>query len=109
MPNNLSDRFMQRQIEFGKWIEVDGPHGTEFIPGDLVTLPDRKEFASDDEYLAAALQACGDYCQNLEAYTIREITGYGARLSADGYLDCTDWSVFSSRRKALDYLRDIDE
>jgi hypothetical protein len=40
------------------------------------------------------------------------ITGYGARLSAPGYLDCTDWAVFDSRAAAevyLDELTDGDE
>jgi len=35
-----------------------------------------------------------------------EIIGWGARLSAPGYLDCTDWSVFDTEREAKEYLRD---
>lgn len=30
--------------------------------------------------------------------------GYGARMSAPGYLDCTDWSVFGSPHEAVMHL-----
>lgn len=32
------------------------------------------------------------------------IEGYGARFSAAGYLDCTDWSVFGTVKEAARYL-----
>jgi hypothetical protein len=32
------------------------------------------------------------------------IKGYGARLSAPGYLDCTDWTVFDTKEEAIAYL-----
>ena len=32
------------------------------------------------------------------------IWGYGARLSAPGYLDCTDWAVFDTEDEAVEYL-----
>lgn len=35
---------------------------------------------------------------------IETLMGYGARLSAPGYLDCTDWGIFSSKREAMEYL-----
>ncbi|MCP3885122.1 MAG: hypothetical protein GY700_06540 [Propionibacteriaceae bacterium] len=31
-------------------------------------------------------------------------TGYGARLSKPGYLDCTEWAVFDTQREAAEYL-----
>jgi len=34
--------------------------------------------------------------------TIR--TGVGARLSAPGYMDCTEWSVFDTEEEAQTYL-----
>ena len=37
-------------------------------------------------------------------YLIDFTTGYGARLSAPGYLDCTDWCVFDTEQEAIDYL-----
>ena len=39
-----------------------------------------------------------------EWWTISMATGYGARLSAPGYMDCTDWCVFNTEQEAIDYL-----
>lgn len=49
-----------------------------------------------------------NYCEG----TIQEwetIRGYGARLSAPGYLDCTEWTVFETEQEALDYLEEMYE
>jgi hypothetical protein len=35
------------------------------------------------------------------------VTGFGARLSAPGYLDCTDWAVFDTIAEAEAYLDEI--
>jgi len=39
-----------------------------------------------------------------EHVIIDETEGYGARLSAPGYLDCTDWVIFDTEQEAIDYL-----
>lgn len=36
-----------------------------------------------------------------------EIQGWGARLSAPGYLDCTDWCVFDTAEEAKEHLREM--
>ena len=33
--------------------------------------------------------------------------GYGARLSAPGYLDCTEWAVFETEDEAREYLEEM--
>lgn len=35
------------------------------------------------------------------------IIGYGARLTAPGYLDCTEWVVFDTVQEAIDYLESM--
>jgi len=35
------------------------------------------------------------------------IEGYGARLSAPGYLDCTEWAVFDTVAQAEQYLEEM--
>ena len=32
------------------------------------------------------------------------IQGFGARMSAPGYMDCTEWTVFETRVEAAEYL-----
>lgn len=99
----MSD-FMQRQIT-GKqnWLRVETRCGTDFLPGELCLfvrnsdqdLPDAKR----EEYKKAIWQYTEGEPQEWE-----NITGYGARLSAPGYLDCTEWTVFDSEEEARAYL-----
>jgi hypothetical protein len=35
---------------------------------------------------------------------VQEVWGWGARLSASGHMDCTDWAVFDTAQEAADYL-----
>jgi len=103
--------FMQPDIQFGDWIEVDGNAGTDYIPPGFVSLPDYAEFAAsydgddvDGAYRDAAFAAVADYTENRECYSISERKGYGVRLSAPGYMDCTDWSVFDTEAECRDHL-----
>jgi hypothetical protein len=66
----MSD-FMRPEIWFGRWIEIEGPHGTEFFPYEVF-----EDIKSDYDG---------------PDFEINVIEGYGARFSAPGlYLDCTD-------------------
>lgn len=51
--------------------------------------------------------------ENVNMEDVKEIKGYGGRMSAPGYLDCTDWAVYDSSEAAeadLDeYYGDEDE
>jgi hypothetical protein len=47
-----------------------------------------------------------------EGELIEQIKGYGARLSAPGYLDCTEWGVYDTKaeaKAALDEMYGDDE
>lgn len=47
---------------------------------------------------------------NGESYTITRQHGWFARLSAPGYLDCTDWAgPFSTEEEARDHIADTYE
>lgn len=75
--------FMQRQIEHGAWWEVETDNdGTYYAPIDV-----------EPEDVAGGHIA-----------SVKRITGYGARLSAPGYMDCTDWCVFETEKEAVEYL-----
>lgn len=94
--------FMEQDIEYGKWIIVDGPHGGESIPADLVEKI--CAYSGPKKPIPAAL---ADYCENREVWSIEIREGYGARLSAPGYLDCTEWIVFDTEQEAQDYLTEM--
>ena len=40
---------------------------------------------------------------------VRWSWAYGARLSASGYLDCTEWALFDTEREAVEYLLELAE
>ena len=115
-------QFMKPQIEFGEWLEVDGACGIEAVPADLIgglswMKPDfdyDTDCMEEDSNLRSTIDALEDFIEsNIDDVTsIRLIEGYGARLSAPGYMDCTDWTVFKMREDAEEFLRneyDVEE
>jgi len=97
--------FLEPQLEYGDWIEVDGPAGTEVIPADLVG--EIEEYHGD---LVALPEPISMYCENRKAWSIRRLTNrWGCRLSAPGYLDATPWSVFETQAEAEEYLAEQTE
>ena len=78
--------FMQVEVSGPEtWIEVDGPYGMEIVPCDVCGS------IEDCDNSAEAWNQVSDYFENRECYTIDEVTGYSGRLSAPGYMDCTEW------------------
>lgn len=100
---------MQKQITHKQaWIEVETSIGTEFVDGVGLNIRDSQTethclTAKERESIISKLS---DYCEG----TIQEwktIRGYGARLSAPGYMDCTDWAVFDTPEQAEAYLEEM--
>jgi hypothetical protein len=46
-------------------------------------------------------------CQDMKVLESRE--GHGVRLSANGYLDCTDWEIFDTADLAQIRGRELEE
>lgn len=91
--------FMEPQIVFGRWVQVEGNIGVDVVDADLV--------GEIEPYQGPAIpvpEALEPYCENGKVTEIKLIEGYGARLSAPGYLDCTPWTVFGSEAEAQQYL-----
>ena len=113
---------MKPQIEFGEWLEVDGACGIEAVPADLVYIPKwmtpdfdyDTDCMEEDSDLRNVLDSVEDFIEsNVDAVTsVQFIEGDGARLSAPGYMDCTDWAVFKTLEEAEEFLReeyDVEE
>ena len=56
----------------------------------------------DDE--PKIVQLLRDYLEGNRVFSVQEREGYGARLSAQGYMDCTEWAVFDTEEEARAYL-----
>lgn len=128
--------FMERQIEFGHWLMVATNDGTDYIPADLVSLNIEQgegaislsslydkhtsglpeghtsteyeiaETAAENEW-ATVVAYVRDYASGRKIQSVELIEGWGARLSAPGYMDCTEWSVFDSEEEAITYLDEM--
>jgi hypothetical protein len=96
--------FMQPELVFGSWVQVEGPCGTEWVDADLV--------GEVEDYTGPAIpipEPLAAYCENKTATEIKTVDGWGARLSAPGYLDATPWTVFETEEEAQEYLVEQQE
>lgn len=96
--------FMLPRIELADWYEIDTTAGTDWLPADLLPSTMLDGETSDDP---AFLAKFSDYCEGTPQLVTMRRHWYGARLSAPGYLDCTEWSVFASMQEARAFLRDF--
>jgi hypothetical protein len=86
--------FTKKQVTAKKsWWRVETSVGTEFLSVDLI---------GKEPAVSGALE---DYCEG-KVQTWELIKGFGARLSAPGYMDCTEWAVFETEEEAEQYLED---
>lgn len=92
---------------------VETNEGTCFVPGDVVDVPewlkrDEPVTAADGDLLDLVASMVRDYVPGSKISEVQAISAqYFARLSAPGYLDCTDWCAFKTIKEAREYLRDM--
>jgi len=103
--------FMQPNIEEGDWVIVNGNYGGEVIPADLVDMAEIQKMQKSLErgpldFVELPGTDLQQYTQNDELYEIEVKHGFGARLSAPGYMDATDWDFFETEEEAMAYLEE---
>ena len=116
--------FMQKQIDLDLWAEIDGPCGIDCVPCSIIpwpmllcdTISDGNGWnrpadidpPEDHDLFAELCEAVSDYTENDpdKIYSIEIRKGFGARLSAPGYMDCTPWTVFETQELAEKYLEE---
>ena len=97
---SFENSFMQPEIVYGEWAILDGDCGIWIVPAE-----DAPETYTDEELdeIYSQVSEGGSECHEC---TYEE--GFVARLSAPGYLDCTDWQgVYSSKEEALEELEEM--
>ena len=103
----MSD-FMRPEFINGAYYEIETKEGTYFVPSDVQSVSSARMTALD---LAATLddqwayqqlaKPFRDYVQSDIQNIIYHDHGCCVRLSAPGYMDCTDWSAYESEHEAL--------
>lgn len=103
--------FMEPDVEEGEWVIVDGDAGTEAMPAEYINLEDVEELnqklESGERSVSVEGTSLRDFMEGNEVYAVEVKHGFGARLSAPGYLDATEWTVFDSEQEAIDYLEEM--
>lgn len=103
--------FTQRQITgLQNWLRVETTYGTEWVDSASLSL-----FVRDSETKTHPMseQERAETVKKIQPYTEgtplswQNVKGYGARLSAPGYLDCTEWTVFDTEGDAREYLAEM--
>jgi hypothetical protein len=100
--------FMQKQIsEKQTWFAVDGNCGIDYIPTDVVgghVAPVGTVYTDEVTGFEDLCARAKDYTSNTSVTEITVVEGYGARLSAPGYMDRTEWTVHETEAEASEYL-----
>ena len=97
--------FMKKQVT-GKerWLIVETSAGTECVNNVFVSGLDWPNSLNlTESAFQSGAEQLQDYCEGT-VYSWENVEGFGARLSAPGYLDCTEWTVFDTEKEAWDYL-----
>lgn len=85
---------MQPVVYVGDFYRVETSEGSEIVPAELAYTPKTADDMRD------YLQGEPD---DIDAPIVKE-SGYLARMSAAGYMDCTDWTAHDSESDAWQYL-----
>jgi len=101
----MSEHMKPQITEKKKWYEIEGTMHTEYIEFDLVGNIDLPEIA-DTRPVPSALR---DYSENITAWAITIIEGFGARMSAPDHTDKTEWAVFETIEGAREFLKNVYE
>lgn len=84
--------FMQKQIVHGKFVEVESSDGSTFQPIEYFDASEITMTLNDDQ----------------DQVTLTLHVGFFGRMSAPGYLDCTDWSgPFETEEECMSELVDM--
>ena len=105
--------FMEPMIEEGEWVEIDGPMGTEWAPAEYIDMAEIERLKQEiEENGRASIKGTSleDYYEGGlgegEIYSIDIRKGFSAYLSAPGYLDRTENTVFDTYEEAEEYLKE---
>lgn len=89
--------FMQKQIYRAGYYEVDTSCGTEIVPADVCNL-------IGDPYPIPVAELCALGYLEGKPFDLAALapmqTGWLARMSAPGYMDCTSWGVYKTAEEA---------
>jgi hypothetical protein len=103
--------FMEPEITCKQqgWL-VETLDGTWWVPSDVHDVPQHIKqdvtLVEGDVGFDELKEGLKDYCGSTRITGIEAVFGYFYRMSAPGYLDCTDWCFAKTIREAKDDLKE---
>jgi hypothetical protein len=95
----FENQFMKPQVYEDFYFEIDTTCGLEIVPSDVIGRTCGTDVSAFLDYIEG---------KPLDSdATIECKHGWLARLSASGYLDCTDWTAHKTEREAKQYLLEM--
>jgi len=91
--------FMQPQVYHDHYFEIETSIGTEIVPAGVIGRTCATDVSAFLDYLE------GTPNDEDELVPVKE--GWVARMSAPGFMDCTDWSAHESEEAAIFYLKEM--
>ena len=112
--------FMKLHTEFGRWYLVETTNGTDIVSADVsgeLGIPVGHTVHRDDDNVTAAewraiVVLLRDYIDVThspmqDVQSVECVEMWGARYSADGFLDCTDWVLGETEEEAEEECRAV--
>lgn len=95
----FANSFMQPYVYHGLYFAIETSYGTEIVPADVIGRTCGTAAEAFQNYVEGTIEDTDDCVECQE--------GWLARMSAEGYMDCTDWTAHASEQEAVDYLVDM--
>jgi hypothetical protein len=100
----LERGFMVPEIWEDAMLLVETNCGTEHVPDEFGDPADQWN-DQEERYTREFEAQLIDRCEGREVYSVERVSGWFCRLSAPGYMDCTDTNgPFESEELAAEYL-----
>jgi hypothetical protein len=99
--------FMEPVLYEGDFVAIDGINGTEWVDKEYVSDKQIKQWQDEINKNGEVDIKDNNFVSPGKAWSVEVIHGFGAYMSAPGYMDRTDLTVFDTEEEAQEYLNDI--
>ena len=100
--------FMQPEIWQDRFYTLETDNGTETVSVDVCGfLPDRDEDEEGEFTPEELSDHFGDYIEGTKIYSCELSSGWLYRLSAPGYMDCTETGSAETEQEAIETILEL--
>jgi hypothetical protein len=90
------------------WLRLETDRGSWLVAVDDLEISDAEALDCLENENEKAIAYLLRFTDGGTLNEVEHVVGYGVRLSAPGYLDCTEWDVYTTKREARKALRELE-